>query len=156
MFPESITTVETNWVSVKRREHTLALRSDGTLWAGDTMDMVRLGTVPGLTVLPQFKIGTDNQWTTVNRWRYHSIGLKVRWDSLGHGDIINMGIWGTEQPLTNLPRFGWEQTTNGWRCRRAVPYVSLKIGWNTLGLGMEWERAIREWNNQSYHNTYPI
>jgi alpha-tubulin suppressor-like RCC1 family protein len=57
--------------------HTLALKSDGSLWAWGSPGNGRLGngSTSGYVTKPQ-RIGLDNNWVTISGGSYHSLGLK--------------------------------------------------------------------------------
>jgi Cys-rich repeat protein/parallel beta-helix repeat protein len=87
LSPESITTVETNWISVTAgREHTLALRSDGTLWGWGFNGWGQIGDGSTTDRLTPVQIGTDNHWTAITAGQHRSIGLKADGTLWGWGD----------------------------------------------------------------------
>jgi len=95
---------DSNWASVSSSYcHTVAIKTDGTLWAwganwhgqlGDGTDGGYAADESGNKNIPT-KIGTDNNWATVSAGEYHTVAIKKdgtlwawgynRWGQLGDG-----------------------------------------------------------------------
>ena len=66
-----------NWSNIAAGEsHTLAIRTDGTLWAWGNNDSGKLGDGTESDRYIPVKIGTDTNWQAVSAGYFHSIGLK--------------------------------------------------------------------------------
>jgi len=79
-------------------EHSLAVKTDGTLWAWGLQDNGKLGNGKTSSWIgaPE-RIGTDNDWVYAQAGRYSSIGIKA------NGTIW---FWGYGGPLTNTGALG--------------------------------------------------
>ncbi|HQI01438.1 MAG TPA: hypothetical protein PLA18_09210, partial [Deltaproteobacteria bacterium] len=58
-------------------EHTLALRSDGTLWAWGNNQYGQLGLATFATKLAPVQVGFDADWVQASAGDYHSTGIKT-------------------------------------------------------------------------------
>lgn len=66
-----------NWASVAAGEvHTVAIKTDGTLWAWGYNTYGQLGDGTGFTRATAVKIGTDTNWKSVVAGDYYTVALK--------------------------------------------------------------------------------
>jgi alpha-tubulin suppressor-like RCC1 family protein len=70
--------VETNWKYVSAgREHSLAIKTDGTLWAWGNNYYNQLGDGTGTNRMEPIQIGTDNDWVSISAGTHHSMAFKA-------------------------------------------------------------------------------
>jgi alpha-tubulin suppressor-like RCC1 family protein len=79
--------------------HTLAIKTDGTLWAWGLNDKGQLGDGTTVNKNVPTQIGTDTDWATIDAEEYNSMALKTNgtlwlWGNNGSGQIGN-GNFGT-------------------------------------------------------------
>jgi alpha-tubulin suppressor-like RCC1 family protein len=78
---------DTNWVSIAAgSEHTIALKSDGTLWAWGWNIDGQLGDGTYTDKYIPIQIGTDNTWVSIAAGFGHTIALKLNGTSWAWGD----------------------------------------------------------------------
>ena len=94
---------DTDWKAVTAGgDHTLAIKTDGTLWAwGDNL-LGKLGLGNQIDRLTPTQVGTDTDWKTVTAGEHHTLAIKTggnlwAWGAneigqLGLGDIIDHNI----------------------------------------------------------------
>ncbi|MCL2425564.1 MAG: Ig-like domain-containing protein [Oscillospiraceae bacterium] len=118
---------DNNWSNVSAGElHTLAVRSDGSLWAwGDNMrGQIGTGGV-GLFVPQVTRIGTDTNWSSVSAGWEHSMAIRADGSLWAWGD--------------NLPG----QLGDGSTIRRPTPVRIGADNWSSVSAGGEHTAAIR-------------
>ena len=92
-FPVQIYTDDTNWVSIAAGDyHTIALKSDGTLWAWGLNGNGQLGDGTTLYRYTPVQIGTDTNWVSIAAGGWHTVGLKSdgtlwAWGGNGYGQL---------------------------------------------------------------------
>ncbi|MET0788826.1 MAG: hypothetical protein ABWY33_06240 [Cellulomonas sp.] len=98
-------------------QHTLGIRTNGSLWAwGDNeygaLGTGNLGPGPGPELVPTpIKIGTDRDWAAVSGGLFHSVGLKTDGTLWGWGDNENGALGDT----TGVDRLApWRMSTETW------------------------------------------
>jgi alpha-tubulin suppressor-like RCC1 family protein len=75
------------WVSIAAGGgFTIALRSNGTLWAWGRNDYGQLGDGTNVNKNAPHRIGTDNNWVSIAAGRYHTVALKSDGTLWGWGD----------------------------------------------------------------------
>jgi alpha-tubulin suppressor-like RCC1 family protein len=75
--PVQITTVDNNWVTIAAgQDHTIALKSDGTLWAWGFNFLGQLGDGTNTDRNCPVQIGTDTDWVAIAAGDNHTIALK--------------------------------------------------------------------------------
>ena len=68
---------DSDWVSVAAGwGHTLALKSDGSLWAWGYNNDGELGSGTNDDSLFPVRVGTDNDWTVMAAGDYHSVAIR--------------------------------------------------------------------------------
>jgi alpha-tubulin suppressor-like RCC1 family protein len=95
---------QTNWKQIATgRQHTLAIKSDGTLWAwgNPAFGQLGLGVVVNSTRTPT-QVGTDTDWVQIAASNNHSLAIKSNgslwgWGSnevgvLGDGTTVNKNV----------------------------------------------------------------
>jgi len=81
------------WISVAAGDrHTVAIRSDGTLWAWGWNNYGQLGDGTTIDQYSPKKIGTDNDWISAAAGEYHTFALKSdgslwAWGSNAYGQL---------------------------------------------------------------------
>ncbi|MES2558181.1 MAG: PKD domain-containing protein [Bacteroidota bacterium] len=90
----------TQWIAISGGySHTLALQSDGTLWAWGINNLGQLGDGTVIQRNIPVKIGTDTNWVTISAGYYHSMGIKKDgslW-AWGHNGSGRLGDGSTTQ-----------------------------------------------------------
>ena len=102
-----------NWAMVACGQyHTLAMKSDGTLWGWGRNGNGQLGDGTGTTTNSPVQVGTANNWVTVASGAYHALALKsdgTLW-AWGHNGVGQLGDGSTTQRLSPV-QVG---TANNW------------------------------------------
>ncbi|MCC4119152.1 hypothetical protein LLG90_27875, partial [Aromatoleum toluclasticum] len=71
-------TDETDWKAISAgREHSLALKTDGTLWAWGANNWGQLGDGTGADRSTPAPVNEETDWTAVSAGRDHSLALKT-------------------------------------------------------------------------------
>src|SRR3989339_893544 len=145
---------DTNWVAVSAGEaHTIALKSDGTLWGWGNNNNGKLGlgyTTPSYpyAITSPTKIGTDTNWVTVSAGYAYTIALKSDgtlwawgWNSYGRlGD-------GTSEQRISPTKIGtdmnWVAVSAGYSYTMALKSDGTLWAWGKndygeLGLGYKY------------------
>lgn len=66
------------WVNMTAGDfHTLALRSDGSLWGWGLNQNGQIGDKTNLDKLAPIQVGTDKKWSVVSAGKAHSVGVKT-------------------------------------------------------------------------------
>jgi uncharacterized delta-60 repeat protein len=96
---------DSDWASVAARNHTLALKTDGTLWAWGINYDYQLGDGTTLLRGSPVQVGSDSNWESIAIGYYHSLGLKsdgTLWawggnsaGQLGDGTMTTRSVPGT-------------------------------------------------------------
>ena len=98
---------DNNWVLIAAGDnHTMALESDGTLWAWGGNGQGQLGDGTWIDKNSPIQIGTDNKWVFVAGGASHTVALKSdgtlwAWGSNYHGEL---GDGTTTQIPLGMPR----------------------------------------------------
>jgi alpha-tubulin suppressor-like RCC1 family protein len=90
----SVVGTDTAWAAVSAgRDHTLALKTDGTLWAwgGDGEGQLAVGETT-VTVSAPTQVGDNGDWAAVSAGRYYSLAVKRNgtlwaWGANGNGQL---------------------------------------------------------------------
>ncbi|MBS1773996.1 MAG: T9SS type A sorting domain-containing protein [Bacteroidetes bacterium] len=130
-----------NWVAVQGAyEHSIGLRSDGTLWAaGDnTYGQLGIGSTTGQTSFVQ--VGTDNKWTSISCNTQFSLAIKSdgtlwAWGYNTHGQL---GIGST----TNQSSPVQVGTSSNW--------VSVQAGGEEYAIGLKSDGTLWAWGRNIY------
>ncbi|MCX5784055.1 MAG: hypothetical protein NTX59_00010 [Elusimicrobia bacterium] len=108
----------THWASVYAgREHTLAIKTDGTLWAWGRNDLGQLGLGHTTSTPTPTQVGTDNDWASISGGDNHTLAIKTNgtlwvW---GLNDAGQLGIGNaisTPTP-TQVGTDGWWSSVSG-------------------------------------------
>ena len=90
----SLVSTDTAWAAVSGgKDHTLALKQDGTLWAWGGNSEGQLGVAETTTtVSAPIRVGSDSDWAAVSGGRYYSLALKKNgtlwaWGANGNGQL---------------------------------------------------------------------
>ncbi|GAB5466907.1 MAG: hypothetical protein Kapaf2KO_23430 [Candidatus Kapaibacteriales bacterium] len=135
---------ENDWTSIESGYgHTLALKSNGTLWSWGWNTSGQLGLSDTLERNIPTQIGTDSDWVKISTWFVHSGAIKDdgslwTWGDNGKGEL---GFDG-EANLPTLVDLGtdWEEISFGssFSIAKKADGTIWSCGWNnfgTLGLG---------------------
>jgi len=100
----------TNWLSVSDGwYHTIALKTDGTLWAWGDNEYGQLGDNTTVDKLTPTQIGTATNWQTIETGIYHSLALKTDGTLWFWGSRFN--IYGTSTQNNSPTQIG---TDTNW------------------------------------------
>jgi alpha-tubulin suppressor-like RCC1 family protein len=105
----------TNWKSVKAGEmHTLALKTNGTLWSWGFNFAGQLGDGTITDKIVPAQIGTATNWQNIYAGAYHSYGTKADgtlwawghnvYGQLGDGTLVDKNV-PTQMPITGIQTF---------------------------------------------------
>jgi alpha-tubulin suppressor-like RCC1 family protein len=93
-FTEHAANLAQNWNSVNQGwYHTLAIKSDGSLWACGWNYHGQLGIIPELCV-DEFNLVNDYTWDFVDAWNEHTVAIKndgILWGS-GYNEYGQLGL----------------------------------------------------------------
>ncbi|HEX8561611.1 MAG TPA: T9SS type A sorting domain-containing protein [Flavobacterium sp.] len=139
-FAENWTQIGTanNWarISAARSPHTLALKTDGTLWAWGDNENGRLGDGTTTTRYAPVQIGTDH-WKDVAAGNYHSIGIKMdgtlwQWGSYGwiNGQMM---IPNSSVPVQVGTDNNWKSVAAGYSSSHAIKEDNSLWAWGYNG-----------------------
>lgn len=115
------------WQAIAANFHSLAVKSDGTLWSfgNNSNGQTGQGTTTGDTTVPT-QIGEDEDWQAVSAGREHSLALKTDGTLWSFGNNANGRTgFGTVEGTTNVPaRIGED---SNWQAIAAGGSHSLAI-----------------------------
>jgi alpha-tubulin suppressor-like RCC1 family protein len=127
---------DSNWQSVSAgNEYTMAIKSDGSLWAWGS----------GYTNMPT-RVGTDNNWQTVSAGLYHTMAIKTdlslwAWGDNGYGQLGLGGdtTWRTTPTCVDSDG-NWQSVSAGFGHTVAITADAKLWAWGRndygqLGLG---------------------
>ena len=117
--PVQILSAGNNWVSVAAGyHHTLAIKSNGTLWAWGYNYYGQLGNRTSTNANTPTQVGTDTDWVSVAAGDYHTIAVKadgtVR--AWGYNTYGQIGDWTTTNrnvPTWTDPDYTWASVAAG-------------------------------------------
>jgi len=137
----------TNWKDIScGREHTLAVKTDGTLWVWGRNNTRQLGLGSGVTAnqnAPQ-QLGTAKTWKKVSGGVDHSAAIKTDgtlwlWGGGGNGELGN--FYTTTNPARSTPvttflgGTNWKQVELGYRFSAAIKTDGTLWTWGSQSLG---------------------
>ena len=130
---------DNNWASIAAGEaHTVALKSNGTLWAWGKNDKGQLGDGTGANKSAPVQIGTSNNWASVAAGAFHSMALKSNgtlwawgWDGYGQ---LGTGT-GSTVPLQIGTENNWVSMSAGYGHTLAVKSNGSLWAWGLNGSG---------------------
>ena len=127
---------DTNWKSVAAGYcHTVAIKTDGTLWAWGDNAVGQLGNGTTTGTNAPVQIGTDTDWQSIAAGSYHNVALKA------DGTLWAWGITAAASSATARPRTVNKPTKIGkstdWHpCPPVISTPSPQDRRHTLGLGL--------------------
>ena len=132
---------DTDWVKVSvKRYHTLAIKSDGTLWAwgGNNSGQVGDGTTENKSAPVQ--IGTDNDWSDVITSHYSSYALKANgtlwaWGSNGDGQLGDGSTVNVNFPVQIGTDNDWASLSGGYAHVVAIKSNGTAWAWGSNNYG---------------------
>ncbi|MCL2680419.1 MAG: hypothetical protein FWF11_02950, partial [Coriobacteriia bacterium] len=135
--------IATNWTQVSAgQDHSLAIRSDGTLWAwgSDANGRTGRGTITGNQPTPA-QVGTATSWTQVSAGQLHSLAIAADgtlW-SWGHNGNGRTGLGTTTGNQLTPAQIGtatnWTQVSAGSEHSLAIRSDGTLWSWGTNGSG---------------------
>jgi len=121
--------IENNWAGITAGErHTLAVKTDGTLWAWGANTYSQLGDGTNITRTAPVQIGTDQDWKQISAGYYSSRALKYD-GSLwiwGSGDLA---IGNNNIPTNLWSETDWLQVVAGKSFTFVIKNNSTRWGW---------------------------
>jgi len=133
-----------NWASVYAgEEHTVAVRTDGSLWAWGSNSAGQLGNGEegrANMILSPTRIGTDNNWASVSAGAFHTVA--VRTDG-------TLWAWGSNQfgQLGNGGGGDGDRSLNPIQVGAAANWASSSVGiGHTLAVGRDGSLWVWGWN----------
>jgi len=142
-----------NWRSVSTGErHTVAIRTDGTLWAWGNNQYGQLGNGTTIPHNSPMQIGSATNWRSVSAGPRHTMAIRedgTLW-GWGHNQHRQLGD-NTTQPQRNSPvqigsATNWKYVSAGHSHTMAITTDGWLLGWgnNQYGqLGIGWTSAPR-------------
>lgn len=120
-------------------EHTLAIKTDGTLWAWGQGSGLGIGSAFFFSRSSPVQVGTDTDWEMVAGGPGHSMGIKSNstlwaWGSGGQGQLglNNLGSWSTPQAVGGG---SWKDVVCGFQTTAAIKSDGSLWAWgNRLSL----------------------
>jgi len=92
--------LDNDWAAIAAgTSHSLAIKTDGSLWAWGQNDRAQLGLNDTGNRNTPTRVGSDNDWAAVSGGFNHSLGIKTNGTLWGWGDNVN-GQLGVGAPLT--------------------------------------------------------
>jgi len=92
--------LDNDWAAIAAgTSHSLAIKTDGSLWAWGQNDRAQLGLNDTGNRNTPTRVGSDNDWAAVSGGFNHSLGVKTTGTLWGWGDNVN-GQLGVGAPLT--------------------------------------------------------
>lgn len=121
---------DTNWRAVAAAaEHSLALKTDGTLWGWGSNGSTQLGDRTNLEARAPIRIGTDTDWVSVDARRKHTVAIKSSGALFAFG-LNDSGQLGLANPVVD-PLVPTYRTDN-----REVPVqVDSDLRWSVVAAG---------------------
>jgi len=120
-----------SWGSISAGSlHTVALKTDKSLWAWGRNDYAMIGTDPGVDPMPKncvpSRIGTDTDWDEISAHGWHNLAIKSNrtlW-AWGRNNYGQAGTDNTLDPVVTPSRIG---TGSNWLHVAAGDYHSLAV-----------------------------
>jgi alpha-tubulin suppressor-like RCC1 family protein len=121
---------DNDWASVSAGgQHTVAIKTDGSLWAWGNNERGQLGDgsmgVANYRNVP-FRIGADSNWTSVSAGGIHTVGIREdgslwTWGNNGQGQL-GIGSTGSFIPVPVQVQAGttWATASAGWSHNVAI------------------------------------
>ena len=137
----------TNWKEVScGRDHTLAVKTDGTLWVWGRNNTRQLGLGAGITANQNVPTqnGTATNWKKVSGGVDHSAAIKTDgtlwlWGSGGSGELGNNNTVSPNTRSTPVTTFlggtNWKQVELGYRFSTAIKTDGTLWTWGSQSLG---------------------
>ncbi len=130
-----------NWASVSAGySHTLAIKTDGTLWAWGNNDYGQLGDGTNISRINPVQIGTATNWASVSAQRYHTLARKTdgtlwawgrnTYGQLGIGSTINKN-----SPIQIGTSSNWVSITAGGNHSFGIKANGTLWAWGFNGYG---------------------
>ncbi len=132
---------DNDWVDVfSGAIHTLALKSDGSLWAWGYNSAGQLGRGTMDSSLIPIQVGTDTDWKSISAGEYHSLAIKTNgtlwvWGSNSFGEMGNNSRVNVLSPLQVGTATDWLQAVGGSNFTIALKTDHTRWVWGTENNG---------------------
>jgi alpha-tubulin suppressor-like RCC1 family protein len=150
-FPVQVGT-DSNWinVSISSQQHTLAIKSDGTLWAWGWNTYGELGIGNTTTQPSPVQVGTDHDWTNIASAEYSSFAIKADGSLWAWGNNVagNLGIGNfidQHSPVKVGADQDWVAVTNGTSSAYALKADGSLWAWGDNSVG---ELGLGDYTNR--------
>ncbi len=123
-------------ISTARGNHTMALKTDGTLWAWGSNENGRLGDGTTINRFSPVQIGNDH-WKDISAGEFHVIGIKMdgtlwQWGSYGWIDGVMM-IPNSSVPVQVGSDNDWKSVSAGYSTSHAIKEDNSLWAWGYNG-----------------------
>jgi alpha-tubulin suppressor-like RCC1 family protein len=132
---------DSNWQSVTGGfDHTVAIKTDGTLWTWGNNGNGQLGNGTNIGTNRPLKIGTDTNWKSIAAGAYHTLGIKFDgtlwawgfniYGQLGDGTNVNKSL-----PIKIGTNTNWKSIESGYYSTEGIKSDGTLWAWGWGGNG---------------------
>ena len=132
---------DTNWRKISLGyDHTLAIKTDGTLWAWGENGSGQIGNNSTTDVLSPIQIGTDTNWIDIECGLNHSLAIKSDGTLWAWGNNVYGQIGDGTVTQRNVPKqvgvdTTWKSIVAGYRCSHALKLDDTLWAWGDAQFG---------------------
>ena len=113
------TTINNNWKSISTGfYHTIAIKTDGTLWAWGSNGGGQFGNGDTIDSKSPIQIGTQNNWVSISSGSYHNIAIKTdgtlwAWGNNSSGQLGDGTVTQRKSPVQIGTATDWASISSG-------------------------------------------